>query len=68
MATAREMIAVIEESLLDNIGVREVSSDGQTVVFSREQALLELEYWKRKAAVESGRRGLFRGVNLGSAW
>lgn len=68
MATAREMVAILEESLADNVGVREVSSDGQTVVFDRAQALEELDMWRRKAAVESGRRGLFRGVNLGSAW
>ncbi len=67
-ATAKEMVEALEKFLATNIGVGQVTVDGQTVRYERAQAMTELDYWQRKLAKEQGRRTLFRGFDLGTAW
>lgn len=69
MAKATEMVRLLEEALTKNVGVNQITADGQTVTFaSREAMLNELDYWQRKAAKERGNRHLFKGFDVGSAW
>lgn len=68
MATAKQMVDILEKALQSNVAIDSVTVDGQTVRFNREQALSELEYWRSQAAKETGKRRLFRGVDIGSAF
>ncbi len=69
MASATDMVRLLEEALAKNIGVKQVTVDGQTISFeSRESMLAELQFWKKQAATAAGRRSLFRGFDLGSAY
>lgn len=65
MATAAQMVQVIEQALLENpAGVLSVNVDGQTVQWNRSQAIKELEYWKRQANQSAGRRPRVATINL----
>jgi hypothetical protein len=68
MATAKQMVDILEKALASNVGIDSVTVDGQTIRFNRSQALTELDYWKRQAAKEAGKRNPFRGVDIGSAF
>lgn len=65
---ASEMVRKLEEAAARNVGVTQVTFDGQTVTYDRKQLMEELAHWTREAAKQAGRRPLFRGVDLGSAW
>jgi hypothetical protein len=63
--TAKQMVTALKEALAQNIGVRSVVVDGQTIQFdSRSEMREELEFWERKVKAEAGTRKLFRGVDL----
>lgn len=66
MATPAEMVTKIETALERNVGVVQVTIDGRTVRWDREQALSELSWWKRRAAIKAGRRRLGAQINLGN--
>lgn len=67
--TAKQMVDLLEAKLASNIGIDSVTVDGQTVRFvSREETIKELDYWKRQAAKQGGKRKLFRGIDVGSAF
>jgi hypothetical protein len=68
MVNAKEMCQIIEDFLKTNAGTKQVTVDGQTIVFDRVQALEELKYWHREAARQAGSRRPFRGIDIGSAW
>lgn len=69
MANANDMVRLLEDALLKGVGVNQITVDGQTVTYaSRQQMISELDYWRRRAALAAGRRSIFRGTDLGSAW
>jgi hypothetical protein len=70
MATqAKEMVAALEAALKSNVGVKQVTVDGQTITFSDRAAMLaELDYWRREAGKATGKRSMFRSVDIGSAF
>ena len=63
-----EMVKLLTEALSRNVGITEIEVDGQVVKYDRDSLMKELAYWQAKAARESGRRPLFRGIDVGSAW
>jgi hypothetical protein len=62
------MVEMLTAALAKNAAVARVIVDGTEVEYDREQALRELQFWQAKQARESGKRNLFRGVDIGSAW
>ena len=63
--TASEMVSLIKAALRKApIGVVTVIVDGQTVSYSRSQALEELKFWKNEAAQESGTRPRAMSIDL----
>lgn len=63
--TAKQMVTALQEALSSNVGVKQITVDGQTIQFNDRSAILkELEYWERKVKAESGKRKLFHGINL----
>lgn len=59
------MVALLKAALADNpVGVVNISVDGQTVQYSRSQALDELAYWERRVARSSGSRPRAASINL----
>lgn len=66
MATASDMIVAIETALAATpVGLVQVTVDGQTVRYSRGEALDELRYWQRQAARANGSRPVSATINLG---
>lgn len=61
---ASEMVKLLEEAMEQNVGVAEVVIDGLKVRYDRAQLMVELDYWRRQAAKASGKRPLFRGIDL----
>jgi len=54
MSTPAEYIATIETFLSSNVGITSIRHpDGRTMTLDRMQAMKELAYWQRKAAVTS---------------
>jgi hypothetical protein len=66
--TATEMVRILTEALAKNVGVAEVDIDGQTVRYDRASLIKELTFWEKRAGEQSGKRPLFRGVDLSDAW
>lgn len=64
MTNAETMVETLEKFLRSGAGTKEVTVDGQKVVFDREGAIKELMIWKKMAAKESGNRKLFRTIDL----
>lgn len=65
MASAQEMVDLIEAAILKNVGVKQVTSDGQTVQFeSMAEKLAALEKYKRLAAAERKPRRIFRDIRF----
>jgi hypothetical protein len=55
--TAQQMVTAISAALAANpLGVVSISMDGQTVTYSRKQALEELAFWEKRVARQSGAR------------
>lgn len=64
MATPAEMVTSIESALASSpAGTVEVQVDGQRVRWDRRQALDELEYWRRRNAIVTG-RSIARTIDL----
>ena len=61
---AASMVALFEAALKNNIGVNSVSVDGFTTSFNRQQAISELNYWKRRVGAEPGSRPLKMRIKL----
>ena len=63
--TAAEMVLKIKQALRDSpAGITLVNTDGQSVQYSRTQALEELKYWERRKANEAGTRPRAASINL----
>ena len=55
--TAAEMVTLIKQALYANpVGVVTINVDGQTVTYSRSQAISELKFWQAEAALEGSTR------------
>ena len=67
LSFARKMVSQLETALIDGAGVVTVSADGVSTTFSRDQALKELEWWRKQVIRYSRRRSRVRGVNLSNA-
>ena len=67
LSFARKMVSQLETSLIDGAGVVTVSADGVSTTFSRDQALKELEWWRKQVIRYNRRRSRVRGVNLSNA-
>ena len=64
MAQTQQMIDALESALSENAGVVSVNVDGTSVRYDRQQALRELDYWKREQSRAQGRRPRASSVNL----
>lgn len=63
--TAAEMVEKIRAALLAHpVGVVSVTVDGQTVQYSRKEALDELKHWTREAATTAATRPRVASINL----
>lgn len=63
--TPSEMVESIETALSTTpAGTVEVQVDGQRVKWDRGQALRELEYWRKRAAVADGKKKPYRTIDL----
>lgn len=63
--SAAGMVAVIMMAMRVNpAGLVTVTVDGQTTTWGREQALAELQFWKRQAAIEAGTRRRFNTIRM----
>ena len=67
LSFARKMVSQLEAALLDGAGIVSVSADGVSTTFKREQALLELEWWRKQVIRYGRKRSRVRGVNLSNA-
>ena len=61
---ADKMVAAIEKALLTGAGVVSVSVSGVSTTYNRDQAIKELNYWRRRQAVENGARPFAVRINL----
>jgi len=68
MGKAKDMVDQLETALSTGAGVVQVTVDGQTVRWDRKQALDELDYWRRRATREGGRRPRVQTMNLSNAF
>ena len=64
--TPSEMVETLETALQNNAGVVSVTVDGTTVRYDRAQAMKELDYWRRRAARQQGRRPRVSSISLRS--
>jgi len=62
--TADKMVTAIEAALLTGAGVVSVSFGGVSTSYNREQAIKELNYWRRRQGVENGTRPRAARLNL----
>lgn len=46
------------------VGTLQISVDGQTVQYSRSQAIEELKFWEKRALRDSGRRPRVASIDL----
>ena len=63
-STPTQKVAAFEAALdAHPIGIKSVSIDGTTTQWSHDEAVRQLEYWRKRAAKAT--RSLVRPVNLG---
>ena len=62
--TADAMVAAIESALLPGAGVVSVNFGGVSTSYNRDQAIKELNYWRRRQAVENGTRPRAMRINM----
>lgn len=60
---ADEMVTKLETLLRENVGVASVTIDGRAVSYA--SLTEQYDYWKNRAARESGRRPLASKIKLG---
>ena len=64
MTMAETMKTKLETALASNVGVVQITIDGQTIRFDRKQALQEYRFWCRIYNREQGNKPLAAAVNL----
>jgi len=62
------MISALETFLASNMGVDQVTVDGQSIKYNRSQAMTELTYWRQQAAKEGNAKPLVRPISLNNTW
>jgi hypothetical protein len=67
LETARKMVASLEEQMATGAGVMMVSVDGNMVQYNRDQAIKELEYWRKQVVRYSRSKSRFSSFNLGNS-
>jgi hypothetical protein len=67
LETARKMVASLEEQMSTGAGVMMVSVDGNMVQYNRDQAIKELEYWRKQVVRYSRSKSRFSSFNLGNS-
>jgi hypothetical protein len=67
LETARRMVASLEEQMATGAGVMMVSVDGNMVQYNRDQAIKELEYWRKQVVRYSRSKSRFSSFNLGNS-
>ena len=67
LSFARKMCSQLEAALIDGAAVVQVSADGVSTTFNRDQALKELEHWRKQVIRYSRRRSRVRSVDLSNA-
>lgn len=60
---AEQMVAKLEQMLLDCAGLQSINVDGQQVAYRDLNA--DLQHWKKEVAKEQGKRARIRTINLG---
>lgn len=66
-SNAIQMVTLLEAALQANVGVTSVTIDGQSISYNRQQAMLELEYWRKQVAKEN-KKSRFRGFDVSGSW
>jgi hypothetical protein len=61
------MVASLEEQMATGAGVMMVSVDGNMVQYNRDQAIKELEYWRKQVVRYSRSKSRFSSFNLGNS-
>lgn len=64
---AKKMVAALEEQLLTGAGIFSVSIDGAYVQYQRENAIKELEHWRKQVIRYRRRNSRFTSFNLGNS-
>lgn len=60
-----QMVELIKSAMQKTpVGTLSISIDGQTVQYSRKQALEELVFWEKRYAKETGRRPIVLSIDL----
>jgi hypothetical protein len=67
LETARKMVTSLEEQMATGAGVMMVSVDGNMVQYNRDQAIKELEYWRKQVVRYSRSKSRFSSFNLGNS-
>ena len=67
LSFARKMVSQLETGLLTGAVIVQVSADGISTTFNRDQALKELEWWRKQVIRYGRKRSRVRGVNLSNA-
>jgi hypothetical protein len=64
-STDAQMVTLLKAALAASpIGVVSVTVDGETIQYSRKQALDELHFWEARAAVTAGTRPRSKRIDL----
>jgi homoserine kinase len=64
--SAKQMVQLLLTALQTQpAGIVSVTVDGQVVTYNRAQAIQELTFWEKRAAVESGTRPRVARIRLG---
>jgi hypothetical protein len=67
LETARKMVTSLEEQMATGAGVMMVSVDGNMVQYNRDQAIKELEHWRKQVIRYSRSKSRFSSFNLGNS-
>jgi hypothetical protein len=63
---AQSMVSRLQAVLAENVGLKTVIIDGQTVAYADLEA--KLDYWESKVAAESGTRPKAAQIDLSGGW
>jgi len=64
---ARTMVQQLEDGLASGAGIFMVQMDGTMVQFERQNALKELQFWRKEVTRYSRKQSRFSSFNLGNS-
>lgn len=67
LAFAKAMISELEDALREGAGIVSVSTDGVSTTMSRDQALKELEHWRKQENRYSRSKSRTTTINLSNS-